>query len=196
MPGLPRRLCLRRGDAPAAEPAATAALPSDAELGKLGRCIRRDPRSTTRTSSTSSDPKDNKAAVPSCGQVPCQNAPAASSATSCCSARASPTRGTPWRNRRASCAPTVISTTPPSCPSATTTVRSTCCVTTRDVWTLDPGFNFGRSGGTNTTGVSLRGAQHPRHRQRRQDRTQERGRPQRVERQLRQHARFRHLDHW
>jgi hemolysin activation/secretion protein len=28
-------------------------------------------------------------------------------------------------------------------------------VTTRDVWTLDPGFNFGRSGGTNSTGVSL-----------------------------------------
>lgn len=28
-------------------------------------------------------------------------------------------------------------------------------VTTRDVWTLDPSFNFGRSGGTNTTGVSL-----------------------------------------
>ncbi|MBV8342849.1 MAG: hypothetical protein JO173_10770 [Gammaproteobacteria bacterium] len=28
-------------------------------------------------------------------------------------------------------------------------------VTTRDVWTLDPGFNFGRSGGTNTTGVQL-----------------------------------------
>jgi hypothetical protein len=29
-------------------------------------------------------------------------------------------------------------------------------VTTRDVWTLDPGFNFGRSGGTNSTGVTLR----------------------------------------
>ena len=28
-------------------------------------------------------------------------------------------------------------------------------VTTRDVWTLDPGFNFGRSGGSNSTGVSL-----------------------------------------
>jgi len=28
-------------------------------------------------------------------------------------------------------------------------------VTTRDVWTLDPGFNFGRSGGANSTGVSL-----------------------------------------
>jgi hypothetical protein len=28
-------------------------------------------------------------------------------------------------------------------------------VTTRDVWTLDPSFNFGRSGGTNTTGLSL-----------------------------------------
>ena len=28
-------------------------------------------------------------------------------------------------------------------------------VITRDVWTLDPGFNFGRSGGTNSTGVSL-----------------------------------------
>ena len=28
-------------------------------------------------------------------------------------------------------------------------------VTTRDVWTLDPGLNFGRSGGTNSTGVSL-----------------------------------------
>jgi hypothetical protein len=28
-------------------------------------------------------------------------------------------------------------------------------VTTRDVWTLNPGFNFGRSGGTNTTGVQL-----------------------------------------
>jgi hypothetical protein len=28
-------------------------------------------------------------------------------------------------------------------------------VTTRDVWTLDPGVNFGRSGGTNSTGVSL-----------------------------------------
>jgi hypothetical protein len=28
-------------------------------------------------------------------------------------------------------------------------------VTTRDVWTLDPGFNFGRSGGTNATGVQL-----------------------------------------
>jgi outer membrane protein assembly factor BamA len=28
-------------------------------------------------------------------------------------------------------------------------------VTTRDVWTLDPGFNYGRSGGTNSTGVSL-----------------------------------------
>ncbi|EQD63385.1 conserved hypothetical protein, secreted, partial [mine drainage metagenome] len=28
-------------------------------------------------------------------------------------------------------------------------------VRTRDVWTLNPGFDFGRSGGTNTTGVSL-----------------------------------------
>ena len=28
-------------------------------------------------------------------------------------------------------------------------------VTTRDVWTLDPGFNFGRSGGSNSTGASL-----------------------------------------
>jgi hypothetical protein len=28
-------------------------------------------------------------------------------------------------------------------------------VTTRDVWTVDPGFNFGRSGGTNSTGVQL-----------------------------------------
>jgi hypothetical protein len=28
-------------------------------------------------------------------------------------------------------------------------------VTTRDVWTLDPGFNFHRSGGTNSTGVYL-----------------------------------------
>jgi outer membrane protein assembly factor BamA len=28
-------------------------------------------------------------------------------------------------------------------------------VTTRDVWTLDPGFSFGRSGGTNSTAVTL-----------------------------------------
>ena len=28
-------------------------------------------------------------------------------------------------------------------------------VTTRDVWTLNPGFNFSRSGGTNSTGVQL-----------------------------------------
>ena len=28
-------------------------------------------------------------------------------------------------------------------------------VTTRDVWTLDPGINFGRSGGTNSTGIKL-----------------------------------------
>jgi hypothetical protein len=28
-------------------------------------------------------------------------------------------------------------------------------VTTKDVWTLNPGFNFGRSGGTNSTGVSM-----------------------------------------
>jgi outer membrane protein assembly factor BamA len=28
-------------------------------------------------------------------------------------------------------------------------------VTTRDVWTLDPGLNFGRSGGTNSTGATL-----------------------------------------
>jgi len=28
-------------------------------------------------------------------------------------------------------------------------------VTTRDVWTLNPGFNFGRSGGTNSVGVQL-----------------------------------------
>ena len=28
-------------------------------------------------------------------------------------------------------------------------------VTTRDVWTLDPGFNFGRSGGTNSTALYL-----------------------------------------
>lgn len=28
-------------------------------------------------------------------------------------------------------------------------------ITTRDVWTLNPGFNFGRSGGTNSTGVQL-----------------------------------------
>jgi hypothetical protein len=28
-------------------------------------------------------------------------------------------------------------------------------VTTRDVWTFNPGFNFGRSGGTNSTGVQL-----------------------------------------
>ena len=28
-------------------------------------------------------------------------------------------------------------------------------VTTRDVWTLDPGFNFGRSGGTNSTSATL-----------------------------------------
>ncbi len=28
-------------------------------------------------------------------------------------------------------------------------------VTTRDVWTLDPGISFGRSGGTNSTGVKL-----------------------------------------
>jgi hypothetical protein len=28
-------------------------------------------------------------------------------------------------------------------------------VTTRDVWTLNPGFDFGRSGGTNSTGVQL-----------------------------------------
>jgi hypothetical protein len=28
-------------------------------------------------------------------------------------------------------------------------------VTTRDVWTLDPGFNYNRSGGTNSTGVYL-----------------------------------------
>jgi Surface antigen variable number repeat len=28
-------------------------------------------------------------------------------------------------------------------------------VTTRDVWTINPGFNFGRSGGTNTTGAQL-----------------------------------------
>lgn len=28
-------------------------------------------------------------------------------------------------------------------------------VTTRDVWTLNPGFNYGRTGGTNSTGVQL-----------------------------------------
>jgi hypothetical protein len=28
-------------------------------------------------------------------------------------------------------------------------------ITTRDVWTLDPGFHFGRSGGTNSTGIQL-----------------------------------------
>ena len=28
-------------------------------------------------------------------------------------------------------------------------------VTTKDVWTLNPGFNFHRSGGTNSTGVQL-----------------------------------------
>ena len=28
-------------------------------------------------------------------------------------------------------------------------------VTTKDVWTLNPGFNYGRSGGTNSTGVKL-----------------------------------------
>ena len=28
-------------------------------------------------------------------------------------------------------------------------------VTTRDVWTLNPGFNFGRSGGTNSIGIKL-----------------------------------------
>jgi outer membrane protein assembly factor BamA len=28
-------------------------------------------------------------------------------------------------------------------------------VTTRDVWTLNPGFNFGRSGGSNSTGVQI-----------------------------------------
>ena len=28
-------------------------------------------------------------------------------------------------------------------------------VTTRDVWTLNPGFNFGRSGGTNSVGIKL-----------------------------------------
>ncbi|HEY1492237.1 MAG TPA: POTRA domain-containing protein, partial [Steroidobacteraceae bacterium] len=28
-------------------------------------------------------------------------------------------------------------------------------VTTRDVWTLDPGINFGRSGGANSTGIKL-----------------------------------------
>jgi hypothetical protein len=28
-------------------------------------------------------------------------------------------------------------------------------VTTKDVWTLNPGFNYGRSGGTNSTGVQL-----------------------------------------
>ena len=28
-------------------------------------------------------------------------------------------------------------------------------VTTRDVWTLNPGFNYSRSGGTNSTGVQL-----------------------------------------
>ncbi|MBV9344088.1 MAG: hypothetical protein JO341_13520 [Gammaproteobacteria bacterium] len=28
-------------------------------------------------------------------------------------------------------------------------------VTTRDVWTLNPGFNFGRSGGTNSTGAKI-----------------------------------------
>lgn len=28
-------------------------------------------------------------------------------------------------------------------------------VTTRDVWTLDPGFSFGRTGGTNSTGMEL-----------------------------------------
>lgn len=31
-------------------------------------------------------------------------------------------------------------------------------VTTRDVWTLNPGFNFGRSGGTNSTGFKLEDA--------------------------------------
>lgn len=29
------------------------------------------------------------------------------------------------------------------------------CVTTRDVWTLDPSFSFGRSGGSNTTGFAI-----------------------------------------
>ena len=33
--------------------------------------------------------------------------------------------------------------------------RSTCASPRRDVWTLNPGFNFGRSGGTNSTGVQL-----------------------------------------
>ena len=28
-------------------------------------------------------------------------------------------------------------------------------ITTKDVWTLNPGFNFGRSGGTNSTGAQL-----------------------------------------
>jgi outer membrane protein assembly factor BamA len=31
-------------------------------------------------------------------------------------------------------------------------------VTTKDVWTLNPGFNYGRSGGTNSTGVKLQDA--------------------------------------
>jgi len=31
-------------------------------------------------------------------------------------------------------------------------------VTTKDVWTLDPGFNYGRSGGTNSTGAKLEDA--------------------------------------
>ena len=33
-------------------------------------------------------------------------------------------------------------------------------VTTKDVWTLNPGFNFGRSGGTNAAGVKLEGLVH------------------------------------
>jgi hypothetical protein len=31
-------------------------------------------------------------------------------------------------------------------------------ITTKDVWTLDPGFNYGRSGGTNSTGAKLEDA--------------------------------------
>ena len=61
-------------------------------------------------------------------------------------------------------------------------------VTTKDVWTLNPGFNYGRSGGTNSTGMKLEEGEPARHRHLAEVLLREQHRPLRFLGRARQHA--------
>ena len=140
-------------EAPAAESLATSAppvgipppetpgIPSDAELEASGAVIGKILVDNQNIFNLK-DPKDNNRLFRLADRLHAKTV-RASSAASCCSRPVTATRAGCWTRPSASCVPTATSTTPGSVRCSYHDGKVDMRVTTRDVWTLNPGFNYG-----------------------------------------------------